>query len=91
MPKLPRLTAVLERIGFSLARQSGVPPDFEECRGQKGNGSGSRFENPSPEGLEEHSAGRGAKSRGSGKAAALMRGESVRRLETDPLKGSGRP
>jgi hypothetical protein len=77
MPKLPRLTAreiaaVLERIGFSLARQSGSHQIFKNAAGK---GSSSRFENPSLEGLEEYSARRGAESRRSGKAAALMLGK----------------
>ena len=74
MPKLPRLTAleiaaVLERIGFSLARQSGSHQNLQECRRQKGYGSVSRLENSPPESPEEHFARRRSKSWRPGEAA----------------------
>jgi len=49
MPKLPRLTAreicsILEKLGFSMARQKRQPYDLQECRRQARYGSISRCE-----------------------------------------------
>lgn len=58
MPKLPRLTAreimaVLEKAGFSLARQSGSHMIYKNAAGKRVTGP-SRLEDPPPEGPEEH-------------------------------------
>ncbi len=59
MTKLPRLTAreiisVLEKVGFSLARQSGSHMIFKNAAGKRATRAVPFCEDAAPESLEEH-------------------------------------
>jgi hypothetical protein len=72
MPKLPRLTAreicsELEKLGFSIARQTGSHMIYKKRRGKTGHGSISSRESSSSQDIEKHHARRGPECRRPGK------------------------
>src|SRR6266849_6485932 len=68
MPKLPRLTAreicsILEKLGFSIARQSGSHRIYKNAEGKRATVPFSCRESPTPQGPEKHNAGCGPQCR----------------------------
>jgi len=68
MPKLPRLTAreicsVLEKLGFSMTRQSGSHMIYKNAEGKRGYGPISRRESSSSQSPQKYHARRGPERR----------------------------